>query len=123
MGNPFVHVELTTDNTSQAKEFYGQLFSWKLEDAPATGSGGPYTFVKVGEGTGGGMLKKPMPEAPNMWLPYVMVDNVDATIKKARQLGAKVIVEKTPIPEMGAFAIFSDPAGAPLGVWESSPKK
>jgi len=123
MGNPFVHGELTTDNTGQAKEFYGQLFSWKLEDAPATGPGGPYTFVKVGEGTGGGMLKKPMPEAPNMWLPYVMVDNVDATIKKARQLGAKVIVDKTPIPEMGAFAIFSDPDGAPLGVWESSPKK
>ena len=123
MGNPFVHVELTTDNVGQAKEFYGQLFAWKLEDTPPMGEMSmPYTFIKVGEGTGGGMLKKPMPETPNMWLPYVQVDSVDSTVKKARQLGAKVVVEKTAIPNMGSFAIFLDPAGAAIGVWENAAK-
>lgn len=122
MANPFIHVELATENTSRAKEFYGQLFSWKLEDMPMAG-GEPYTTVKVGEGTGGGIMKKPIPEAPNMWLPYVLVDSVEGTVKKARQLGAKVIVDKTPIPEMGAFAVLSDPSGAAIGVFENAAKK
>ena len=53
-----------------------------------------------------------------MWMPYVLVDNVDATLEKAREMGAKVVVEKTTIPEMGAYGAFVDPAGAALGVWE-----
>jgi predicted enzyme related to lactoylglutathione lyase len=121
MANPFVHVELATDNVSRAKEFYGQLFSWKLEDMPM-GGGEPYTMVKVGDGTGGGIMKKPMPQAPNMWLPYVEVDSVDGTVKKAKQLGGKVIVDRTPIPDMGAFAVVSDPTGAAIGVFEAAPR-
>jgi predicted enzyme related to lactoylglutathione lyase len=48
----------------------------------------------------------------------VLVDSVDTTIQKARQMGAKIVIEKMPIPKMGAFGIFIDPAGAALGVWE-----
>ncbi|SRR5258706_6398166 len=118
MPNPFVHVELGSDNPTKSKEFYSKLFNWKFEDAPSPVPGGVYTHIKVGDGVGGGLMKKAMPEAPNMWLPYVLVDSVDATIKKARQMGAKIVVEKMPIPEMGAFGIFVDPSGAPLGVWE-----
>ena len=32
MGNAFVHVELNTTDLAKAKEFYGQLFDWKLTD-------------------------------------------------------------------------------------------
>lgn len=34
MANPFVHVELNTTDPARAKEFYGKLFAWKLEDVP-----------------------------------------------------------------------------------------
>ena len=34
MANPFVHVELNTHDVGKAKEFYGSLFDWKLEDVP-----------------------------------------------------------------------------------------
>jgi predicted enzyme related to lactoylglutathione lyase len=116
MPNPFVHVELTTADVGKAKSFYSQLFQWQLEEAPMPS--GPYTFIKVGEGTGGGMLKKPAPEVPTMWMPYVLVDDVSATMAKAAGLGAKAIVEKSVIPGMGAFAIFKDPEGAMMGLWE-----
>jgi predicted enzyme related to lactoylglutathione lyase len=63
MANPFVHVELNTTDVEKAKGFYTKLFSWKLEDMPMpTGS---YTMINVGEGTGGGMMKHPMPGAPS----------------------------------------------------------
>lgn len=120
MPNPFVHVELNTDDTGKAKQFYSQIFNWQLDEMPMPN--GSYTFIKAGDGTGGGIFKKPMPEAPNMWLPYVQVDDVAGTLDKARKLGAKVVVEKTPIPEMGAFGIFIDPSGAVLGLWENAKK-
>ena len=51
IANPFVHIELLTDELGKAKSFYGELFDWKLEDVPMH-NGGVYTMVNVGEGTG-----------------------------------------------------------------------
>jgi catechol 2,3-dioxygenase-like lactoylglutathione lyase family enzyme len=63
MANPFVHVELTTQDPDKAKSFYGELFDWKLEDVEI-GPGFTYTMVRVGEGTGGGIMKTPAPGIP-----------------------------------------------------------
>ena len=120
MANPFCHVELSTDDPKKAREFYGRLFDWKFEDSPSPVPGGVYTHIKVGEGTGGGMMQKAMAAAPNAWLAYVLVPSVDETMTKAKGLGAKVLLEKVVVPNMGAFAIFVDPTGAALGVWEVS---
>jgi len=117
MANPFVHIELTTDNLGKAKDFYGKLFSWSLEDMPMPN--GTYTTVNAGERPGGGMMKKSTPELPTGWLPYVQVDSVDTTVTHAKKLGAKIMKEKTPIPDMGAFAILLDPTGGAIGVWET----
>jgi uncharacterized protein len=119
MSNPFCHVELHTETPSASKEFYAALFRWGYEDTKSPVPGGIYTHIKVGEGTGGGLMKKAMPEAPNAWLPYVLVDSVDETLAKARSLGAKIVVEKVTVPDMGGFAVFIDPAGAALGIWEA----
>ena len=116
MPNEFCHMELNTDDVGKAKKFYGGLFEWKLEDMPM-GPGMTYTMITTGEGAGGGMQKKPMAEAPNAWLVYVQVGDVDAAVAKATKLGGKVIVPKTPIPEMGHFAILTDPTGAAFGIW------
>ena len=56
MANPFAHVELTTPDTGKAKTFYGALFDWKLDDMEMA-PGFTYTMIRVGEGTGGGMMK------------------------------------------------------------------
>jgi predicted enzyme related to lactoylglutathione lyase len=115
MPNPFAHVELNTDDVKKAKKFYLSLFAWKLGDLPQMGG---YTMIDVSGGTGGGMQKKPMAEAPNMWLPYVQVDDVKATMAKAVKAGAKPALDYQEIGDMGAIGIFIDPAGAALGLWE-----
>ena len=119
MGNPFVHVELNTTDIGKAKAFYGKLFSWKLEDMPMPG--GTYSLIDVGEGTGGGMMKHPVPGAPSMWLAYISVDDVAASTAKAKSLGATVMKDVTEVKEMGSFSIIADPTGAHFGLWE--PKK
>ena len=72
MANPFVHVELQTQDVAKSKEFYGALFDWKLEDMPMQDSEVPYTMIQVGEGTAGGMMKHPIADAPSMWIMSMM---------------------------------------------------
>jgi uncharacterized protein len=119
MPNPFVHIELNTDDVATAKKFYKGLFKWNFI---AMGDG--YTGIDVGKiGAGGGMQKKPMTKAPTMWLPYVQVDDVKKSIAKARKLGANIQLDYMEIGDMGAIGVFIDPTGAPVGVWATIPKK
>jgi predicted enzyme related to lactoylglutathione lyase len=117
MGNPFVHVEMMSTDAAKAKSFYGKLFDWDLEDFPGDNEG-TYTLIKVGEGTGGGLMQNPMPGAPSMWMPYVLVDDLKATTDKAKSLGATVMKDTTEVPGMGTFVILGDPAGGMVGLWK-----
>jgi predicted enzyme related to lactoylglutathione lyase len=119
MPNTFIHVELTTGDVPGSQAFYKKLFKWKF--APMKGM--PYTLIDTGSKTGGaGLQKKPMPQAPTAWMPYVEVDDVRKTISKAREAGAQVVLEYMPIPGMGGFGVFTDPFGAMLGLWEAEKK-
>jgi len=116
MANPFVHVELNTTDVAKAKNFYGKLFGWKLEDVEM--EGGAYTMIKVGEGTGGGIIKHPVPGAPSAWLAYVLVDDIGAATQKAKSLGAKVMKDVTEVKGAGSFSVIVDPTGAAVALWQ-----
>ena len=118
MGNPFVHVELLTNDVAKARKFYAGLFDWQLEDVP----GMDYTIIKVGEGTGGGMMKNPMPDAPSFWMAYVHVADAVAATEKAKALGATICKEVTEIPGIGWFSVITDPTGATLALWQMNPE-
>jgi len=122
MANPFVHVELNTNDVAKAKTFYSKLFDWKMEDVEG-GESGTYTMISVGEGTGGGLLKHPMPGAPSMWLAYVLVDDIKAATAKARSLGADIKKDVTEVMGMGWLTILQDPTGATLGLWQPKQRK
>ena len=119
MANPFVHVELNTTDPAKAKAFYGKLFDWKMEDMEK-GPGSTYTMIQPGEGTGGGLMKQLIPDAPSAWLAYVIVDDVRASTDKAKSLGAQVMKDVTEVPGMGWFSIIVDPTGALLGLWQTA---
>ena len=121
MANPFVHVELNTTDVGKAKDFYGKLFDWKLEDVDM-GGGMTYTLIAVGEGTGGGMMQHPMPGAPSIWLPYVLVDDIVAATAKAQSLGATVVLDVKEVMGEGSLSIITDPTGAMLGLWQQKTK-
>ena len=118
MANPFVHIELSSNDLPGAKTFYSSLFDWKLEDMPM-GPGMVYTTIGVGEGTGGGMMPNAVPGTPSFWLAYVNVDDIKAATAKAEQLGGKVMQGVTPVADMGWFSVIVDPSGAALGLWQN----
>jgi len=115
--NAFVHVELNSTDVAKAKGFYGKLFDWKLEDVPIGDL--DYTMIRVGEGTGGGMMKQLIPGAGSAWLPYVAVADIKAATKKAQSLGAKVMKDVSQVADMGWLSIIVDPTGAMLGLWQT----
>jgi uncharacterized protein len=117
MANPFVHVELMTSDLGKSKEFYQSMFDWQLEDIP--GPGMDYTLIKVGEGTGGGMMKVPMPGMASCWIAYVLVDDVAASTEKAKSLGATIVKDVTEVPGMGLFSVMVDPTGASIAMWQA----
>ena len=122
MANPFVHVELHTDDLAKAKQFYSALFDWKLDDIPMA-EGGSYTMIGVGEGTGGGMMTSPAPGTPPHWMAYVGVDDIKASTEKAKSLGATVCQDVMEVGEYGWMSIITDPTGATLALWKSKMPK
>ena len=117
MANPFVHVELNTTDVDRAKAFYGKLFDWTLEDVPMEQM--TYTMIKVGNGTGGGIMKQLMPNAPSAWLPYVEIDDIKGSTQRAKSLGATIMKDVTEVMGMGWLSIIVDPTGAMLGLWKA----
>jgi uncharacterized protein len=122
MGNPFVHVELHTNDVNRSRTFYSKLFDWKLEDVSMP-DGRTYTMIGVGDGTGGGMMKQPMPGTPPQWLAYVAVDDIQASTKKAKELGATIVQDVMEVGSYGWMSVISDPTGAVLALWKPKQKK
>ncbi|MFZ1948288.1 MAG: VOC family protein [bacterium] len=114
----FSWTELLTRDVAGSKKFYKELLGWEMDDMPM-GEGQPYTVLKAGGQSVGGIMVMPkeVPAfVPAHWAPYVTVTDVDAVAAKAKQLGAELIVPPMDIPNVGRFCTFKDPQGAILSV-------
>jgi len=115
MANAIVHWEIGAQDKAKMLEFYRQMFDWSIDTAnPA------YAMVAAADGgIGGGMSQTP-PGVPPYVTIYVSVDDLAASLAKAERLGGKTIVPPTPIPNVGAFAMFSDPEGHVIGLLKAA---
>ena len=77
-----------------------------------------YTVAKIGDdGVGGIMAMPPEAEgAPPTWGAYITVDDVDTTVRKAEELGAKILNPPNDIPDVGRMATLQDPQGAVISI-------
>jgi uncharacterized protein len=104
--------ELITTDVVAATKFYVGLFGWKTEAMPMGDF--TYTIAKNRDLAIAGLMQQPesMAGMPSLWGTYFAVADCDATVKRAEQLGATVMMPPTDIPEVGRFATLSDPQGA-----------
>jgi predicted enzyme related to lactoylglutathione lyase len=51
-----------------------------------------------------------------MWIAYVSVKDINASVAKLTSLGGKVCKGPFPIPTVGQIAIVQDPQGAVFGL-------
>src|ERR1700743_2016006 len=116
----FVWHELMTTDTDAAAAFYSKVVPWKTQD-----SGMPsYTLWMAGKTQVGGLTGAPPDgsdsSTPPHWIVYVATPDVDATVAEAQRLGAKVLKGATDIPNMGRYAVLSDPQGATFAVYSAA---
>ena len=117
----FCWTELLSDDIKKSTEFYTQLFCWDVESMDM-GNNELYTMFKVGpSGIAGGMQKNAemgKMEVPSHWNSYVLVDDINAAVKKAKDLGAKILKDIDDVADMGKFAVIMDPTGATFSFWQ-----
>ena len=114
--------ELTTEDPDKSVAFYKAIGGFEVETMKKEGSGpGPNRYeILTSDGKGRGGIMK-MQGVPQMWMPYVKVANPDATVDRAKRLGATVKMPAETIPNVGRLAVLVDPLGAPLGILQPSP--
>jgi len=114
--------ELLTPDVPAVKPFYEGLFGWQAEDMEMPGGEGTYTAWNLPgtEQAVGGAMGSPMEGMPALWNVYFQVDDTDATVEKAKQLGATVMAGPMDIEGVGRFAGLVDPQGAMFSVLKSS---
>ena len=122
LGAP-VWLELTTDDTAAVQPFYEAIFGWSFSE-PNPDLGGYIDISADGASLGGLMSSQGMEcpeggEVANSWDVYLAVADTDATLEQARNAGARVLTGPHDAAEFGRFAMVMDPAGAPVGLWQS----
>lgn len=102
--------ELITTDLEAAKIFYGTLFGWTFAETE-TIYGNPYLIALQDNDMVGGMMLRDGnvdQDDPLCWDPYVTVDDVDASAKQVVQLGGRVLLPPTDIPNVGRFCVIQD---------------
>jgi predicted enzyme related to lactoylglutathione lyase len=111
--------ELHTSDPKSALSFYGKVLGFTHQTMD-TGVGDAYHILSRGGVGRGGVTGHLQGGAPH-WLPYVAVDDPDATMARAKKLGGQVRVEPQDIPGIGRFGVLEDPTGAVLAVMKAIP--
>lgn len=112
MGNPIIHWDLMVSDPERAKTFYRKLFDWRFDEKAFPG----YTLIDTGKDPGGGLMPRPA-SAPTVGLnTYFEVSDLPRTLHDVVEMGGKVLVPRTEIPNMGAYAMFADPDGIAVGI-------
>lgn len=108
-----VHIEIPTANAEESGKFYSQLFGWKITPVPEMN----YTLFEPETGPGGGFTLVGENTQVGDVLLYVDSDDIDSDLKKAQELGAKVLVPKSEISKVGWYGVFSDPTGNMIALY------
>jgi len=116
MAQPVRHFELIAKDTKKLRNFYTKLFGWRPEDYPGMDYAMLHTDAKSGIHGGLGSEETGLPTGMTV---YVQVEDVEEFLAQVKKLGAtKVLQEPYDIPNVGRFAVFTDPEGNRIGLWK-----
>jgi uncharacterized protein len=115
MGAPVTWFEISTSDPKAARQFYAELFGWKLQVLEEAN----YALVDTGvEGAIGGGIGQA--QGPNQVVFYIEVDDPQAYLDRIEQAGGTTVVPVTEVPGLVTFAQFADPQGNVVGLLKST---
>lgn len=111
--------DLTVPDAPAIRDFYKSVIGWEHSDHPM-GDYNDYNMLQAetGEVITGVIHKRGVNAAiPSVWMLYVGVDDVDASMHRCEELGGKVLVR--PSTDVAyRYAVIQDPAGAIIGIMQ-----
>jgi uncharacterized protein len=113
----FCWVDLMAADQAAAKQFYAGLFGWDYLDLPI-GEGAFYSLAQLDGKPVAAITPLPGEGVPPHWNCYVSVEDADAAAARAQELGATVVLAAGDVGDSGRLAVFQDPQGALLSVWQ-----
>ena len=112
MPHPVIHAEIRSADPDATRRFMAELFGWKV----ASEGGFPgYTFMDTGADAGAHVAISPRQAAEDEVLFFVAVQDVDATLARAQQLGGTIIQPAQHVPGV-SFGVLADAQGHRIGV-------
>jgi len=114
----FSWVDLQTSDPEAAKVFYSGLFGWDYDDVPV-GDGAVYSMAQLQGHSVAALGGRQDESIPPHWNCYVTVADVDASAARAAELGATLLAEPFDVFDAGRMAVFQDPQGAVLSIWQA----
>ena len=115
MAGDIVHLELKSADFERTSQFYSRLFGWKMQHMPEMS----YLMWQAAAGPGGGFVRPEMSQAPGT-LAYIAVDDIAKKLGEIDAAGGRTVLGKMAVGEMGFMAIFVDPEGNTVGLWQST---
>jgi predicted enzyme related to lactoylglutathione lyase len=112
MAAPVTHFEVNAKDAARVREFFSNLFGWKIDIDPSMNYGMVDTGVKMGINGGIGQAMGPNSSVTF----YVQVEDVQAHLDKAASLGGKVVMPLTEVAGMVTLAQIADPEGNVIGL-------
>jgi uncharacterized protein len=112
MAAPIVHIEFSSSDFTRTAAFYGDLFGWQTQQ----NAGATYMKFDGAAGPSGGWVRADMVQSPGP-TPYLLVEDLAATLEKVEQAGGRVIARRLPFAGGGEVALCADPDGNVLGLW------
>ena len=110
--NSVVHLELHTDDLTEARGLYAELCGWP---GARVGAGqASYLALELGR-LGGGIVE--CATTHPVWIPYVQVRRIEEITDRARRLGARVLLE----PREGAGgwrSVVTTVQGGEIAFWQ-----
>jgi len=109
-------VDLASPDLAVSVTFYTALFGWEAKDQGA--EAGHYHMLELGGVPVAGLGPIMMEGQPPAWTSYVSVTDADETVAKVKEAGGMVFVEPMDVLDVGRMAVFADPTGAAIAVWQ-----
>ena len=113
-----VHVEFHVKDRKKVENFYGSLFGWKFQEVPELN----YSIFEAPSGPGGGVGGLQPGNWPSGVINYIFVESIEPFQERIKKAGGKIIAPKMEIPGQGWFAVFEDPSGTRMALWQPSPE-
>jgi predicted enzyme related to lactoylglutathione lyase len=121
--NEFFWADLLTREPAKAAEFYRALAGFEVTQSHL-GEGVDRIVLSSGGVRRAGIAPLPKEMQQAGWLPYVVVDDVPATLDVVNKAGGRIVLAPSADLLGGQLAVFADPTGGVLGIvkWTSPAK-